>query len=225
MHPEICEKRLMSRPNPVQESRAAIVLCGGESRRMGQSKAMLRLGSRTFLETIVETVSTVCDTVIVVAAPGQPLPDLPGHIRAVHDRIAHHGPLTGFATGLAALPGSSAYVFLTGTDTPLLRPSFVAAMFEYAAGRDLAIPFDGVRHHPLSAAYRVDFAIDRSRELLAQDRHKLMSLAESVDSVEVSPDDLRSVDPDLASFRNVNSPEDYRSLLVSLGLKIPDEFR
>jgi len=215
----------MSEANPRREGRAAIVLCGGESRRMGQAKAMLRLGARTFLESIVETVSIVCDTVIVVAAPGQPLPDLPGHVRAVRDRVAHRGPLTGFATGLATLPEASGYVFLTGADTPLLRPSVVAAMFEYAAGRDLAIPFDGARLHPLTAAYRVDFAIERCRELLAQDRHRLMSLAETADSVEVSPDDLRNVDPDLASFRNVNSPEDYRTMLVSLGLKIPDEFR
>ena len=40
-------------------SRAAIVLCGGRSRRMGRDKASLPFGTETLLERVVRIVSEV----------------------------------------------------------------------------------------------------------------------------------------------------------------------
>ena len=204
-----------------RENNAAIVLCGGESRRMGQPKALLKLGTRTFLECVVETVSEVCGNVIIVAAPGQSLPSLPGHVHLVRDAVAFGGPLTGLATGLAALPASAEFAFVSGTDTPLLRPAVVAAILASARGHEIAIPFDGTHHHPLTAAYRADFASNRCRALLEQNRHRLSDLLSNADAVEIGLESLRCVDPDLASLRNINSHAEYLALIDELGMSEP----
>lgn len=202
------------------EDHAAIVLCGGESRRMGQPKALLKLGERTFLECVVDTVSEVCGKVIVVAAPGQSLPAMPGHVLIVRDAVSFGGPLSGLTTGLAALPRQVEFAFVSGTDTPLLRPAVVAAILASACGHEIAIPFDGTHHQPLSAAYRVDFVSNRCRELLERNRQRMTDLLDDADCVEIGLESLRSIDPDLASFRNVNSLADYRALIEYLGMPV-----
>ena len=56
---------------------AGIILCGGRSTRMGTSKALLPFGGETMLQRIVRLLGTVASPLVVVAAAGQPLPNLP----------------------------------------------------------------------------------------------------------------------------------------------------
>ena len=65
----------------------AVILCGGESRRMGQPKAWLPFGPERMLQHVVRLVSTVTDQVVVVAAPGQDLPPLPVSVAVAHDPV------------------------------------------------------------------------------------------------------------------------------------------
>lgn len=210
--------------NP-NESRAALLLCGGASRRMGFPKAMLKLGDTTFLETVVRSVATICPTVVLVAAPVQALPSFGPKIRIVRDAVAHQGPLAAIAVGLAELPVESRQVFVTGTDTPLLRPSLVEGMFRMAEGHDLAIATDGQRQQPLLAVYEVAFARRKIRELMAEGRFRAQALSENANAFEMTPEMLRRFDPDLASLRNINEPRDYRALLAELGFEEPEDFR
>ena len=206
-------------------ARGAVVLCGGASLRMGRPKALLEFGPMTFLETVVRIVSDVCDNVVVVAAPGQSLPNLPASVLVVHDTVAHQGPLSGMLAGFEVMPSSVEYAYVTGTDTPLLKPGIVSEMFEIAAGHDLAIPFDGHRHHPLAAAYRVATAKDKARTILEANRRRPIFLMEETDAVEVPFERLRQIDPMLESFRNVNTPADYRVMLKHSDRPIPAEFQ
>ncbi len=210
--------------NP-KESRAALVLCGGASSRMGFPKAMLKLGETTFLETVVHGVAEICPTVVLVAAPVQALPRFDRKIRIVRDAVAHQGPLAAIAVGLAELPDESRQVFVTGTDTPLLRPALVDGLFRMAEGHDLAIATDGQRRQPLLAVYDVAFARRKILELMAEGQFRAQALTEDADAFELTPEMLRHFDPDLASLRNVNEPNDYRALLAELGLPEPEEFR
>ncbi len=85
--------------------RGAIVLCGGQSTRMGSSKAMLPFGPERMLQRVVRLVGEAVprENIVVVAAEGQELPPLPGEIVVTRDRRPNRGPLEGLACGLAAL--------------------------------------------------------------------------------------------------------------------------
>ena len=56
---------------------AGIVLCGGQSKRMGKPKAWLPFGGELMLPRVVRILRTVVAPVVVVAAPDQDLPPLP----------------------------------------------------------------------------------------------------------------------------------------------------
>ena len=69
-----------------------IVLSGGQSTRMGTSKALLPFGDETMLQRVVRLLSTVVDPIVVVAAAGQSLPDLPADVIVTSDDVAKSKP-------------------------------------------------------------------------------------------------------------------------------------
>src|SRR4051812_5666466 len=98
----------------------AVVLCGGQSRRMGRPKAWLPFGPEVLLQRVVRLVSTVSSPIVVVAAPEQETPALPVNVRLVRDAETGRGPLQGLAAGLSALPPDVEFAFATATDAPFL---------------------------------------------------------------------------------------------------------
>src|SRR3954468_24721927 len=96
----------------------AVVLCGGQSRRMGQPKAWLPFGPERMLQRVVRLVGEVAGPIVFVAGPGQGLPPLPARASIVRDPVSGRGPLQGLAAGLAALPEQVELAYATATDVP-----------------------------------------------------------------------------------------------------------
>jgi molybdenum cofactor guanylyltransferase len=196
----------------------AVVLCGGQSRRMGQPKAWLEFGAERMLQRVVRLVGEVADPIVVVAAPGQDYPPLPDSVIVVRDAVTGKGPLQGLAAGLAALPNSVELAYASATDVPFLQPAWITRLRELIGEHDLAIPFVDDYHHPLAALYRRATVLPAVEALLADDRLRPVFLMESVRTRIVSADELRRADPGLQTLRNVNSPEDYTRALSESGL-------
>jgi len=196
----------------------AIVLCGGQSRRMGQSKPWLDFGSEKMLQRVVRQVGAVAEPIVVVAAPGQDLPGLPDAVCVVSDAVEGRGPLQGLSAGLAALPETIELAYATATDVPFFKPEWITRLAELIGDNDLAIPYAEGRHHPLAALYRVKPVRPVIERLLAEDRLRPLFLMESVKTRVVTPEELRAADPTLGTLRNVNTPEDYAQALNEAGL-------
>jgi molybdopterin-guanine dinucleotide biosynthesis protein A len=197
----------------------AVVLCGGQSRRMGRPKAWLPFGPEFLLQRVVRLVgSGVGDgPIVVVAADGQECPPLPDAVTIVRDPVAGRGPLQGLAAGLSALPDAVELVYATATDVPFLEPSWIGRLRDLIGENDLAIPFVDGYHHPLAALYRRATVLPAIDALLHADRLRPFFLLESVRSRVVEADELRGVDPVLRTLRNLNTPEDYRRALDESG--------
>ena len=195
----------------------AVVLCGGESRRMGRPKAWLPFGPERLLQRVVRLAATVARPIVVVAAPGQDLPDLAADVAIVRDPVAGRGPLQGLAVGLAALPDRVALVYATATDVPFLEPAWIARLSELIENHDLAIPWIDGYHHPLAALYRRSTILPAVEALLSEDRLRPVYLMERVRTRVVAAEELRGVDPGLRTLRNLNTPEDYQAALIEAG--------
>ncbi|MCA9246683.1 MAG: molybdenum cofactor guanylyltransferase [Planctomycetales bacterium] len=198
-------------------NRGAIILCGGKSTRMGASKAWLRWGDETMLARIVRILAPLGERVVVVAAEGQTLPELPAEIIVARDRNPDRGPLEGLAAGLRALPTDCDTVYVSGCDTPLLRADFVERLFSQLAEnatdeQDAVAPCDGDFVYPLAGVYRARI-LPRVELLLSEDRLRLTDLLEVVGAHRVDVETLRDVDPQLDSLRNLNRREEYELLL------------
>jgi molybdenum cofactor guanylyltransferase len=195
-----------------------IVLCGGRSSRMGSSKADLPFGPETMLQRVVRLLGTVVTPIVAVAAREQVLPLLPENIIVTRDEREQRGPLEGLRAGLQALPDSVDAAYVTSCDVPLLMPGFVTRMFELLENHDIAVmEIDGFPH-PLSAVYRRK-VLPEVEALLAQDKLRPVFLFEALPTRRVQPAEMISVDPELRTLRNLNTPDDYRAALADAGFE------
>jgi molybdopterin-guanine dinucleotide biosynthesis protein A len=195
---------------------AGIVLCGGQSSRMGRPKAWLPFGHELMLPRVVRLLREAVEPVVVVAAPGQDVPPLPPGVDIVRDEQQGRGPLQGLAAGLTALRDRADAAYLSSCDVPFLRPAFVRRLVELLGDSAICVPRHGGYHHPLAAVYRLDVA-DIVTRLLAEDRLRPFYLFEEAPTRVVEASELADVDPSFQTLRNLNTPEEYQAALRELG--------
>lgn len=187
---------------------------------MGTPKAALPFGGETMLQRVVRLLATVVSPIIVVGARDQALPPLPEMVSVTRDEREAKGPLEGIRAGLAALPAPIDAAYITSCDVPLLVPAFVERMIELMGDHDIAVmEVDGFPH-PLSAIYRRAM-LPQVEALLAADRLRPVFLFEAVRTRRIKPEEMRAVDPELRTLRNLNTQQDYRAALADAGIPLP----
>lgn len=108
--------------------------------------------------------------------------------------------------------------YVTSCDVPLLVPGFVKRIIELLGRHDIAVmEIDGFTH-PLSAVYRRS-VLPHVEALLAADRLRPAFLFDAVDTLRVRPEDMRALDPELRTLRNLNTREDYLAALADAGFQ------
>ena len=186
-----------------------VILAGGLSRRMGRDKAGLPAGDGTLIQHLARRLAPVVDETIVAGGSGRH--DLPG-VTTVDDRYPGLGPLAGIHAGL--LVARSPLVWVVGCDLPDVDPGLAALLYGLAGDVDAVVPRIDSEPQGVCAVYDRALAPRIERLLAAGERRVKMLLAAS-NVRYVTPEELRAVDPELRSFRNINTPEDYRAWLTT----------
>ena len=176
---------------------------------MGRDKAGLPAGAETLLERIVARLSPAVDQVIVAGGQASMLPDL----RWVPDLRPGTGPLAGLAAGLAAMPGELGWA--VACDLPDVQTRLGELLFDSAAGVDAVVPRLDGKPQGLCAVYRRSLA-KRIEAMLDTSERRVTALLEVVRVRYLDGAELRRVDPELRSFRNLNTPDEYQDWVTSL---------
>ncbi len=212
---------------------AAIVLAGGRSRRMGTPKATLEWHGSTLVRRAVGLVARAVGgggrggPVVVVRANGQELPPLPPEVELAEDDEDDRGPLQGIAAGLRQLGDRADVVYVTGVDTPLLHPAFVAHVLRSLRTQDdVALPrAHGFDHH-LAAAYRTAALAQALAEQIQRGQFKASALVSRLRARALDEDTLladpalAALDPHLDSLENLNTPAEYDAARARLAPRI-----
>jgi molybdopterin-guanine dinucleotide biosynthesis protein A len=194
---------------------SAVVLAGGKSARMGEPKAALRFGPATLLERVITELKTAFDDVVIAAAPGGDLPLAPGSgFTIVRDEREYQGPVGALARGLDAARRDVA--FACSCDLPMLSARVASEMVAMLLDYDAVIAEVGGILQPLHAVYRRRCAT-ALRAIEARGELRLKAIAAEVRTRKLSEAEVRAIDPELASFVNINSPADYRRALAMVG--------
>ena len=182
----------------------ALILAGVDSRRMGQDKAALDLGGRTLLEHVTAAMQQAFFKVIVsVRQPrdGVALPQ-------VCDEVAPSGPLAGLAAGLAQ--ADTSWVFAVACDMPFVSVAVVQRLAQHRDGYDAVVPLVGGHPQPMAAFYAKS-ALDAVRASLASDDKSVRGMLKRLNVDFVSEAELRECDPQLRSFFDLDTPQDYQA--------------
>jgi molybdopterin-guanine dinucleotide biosynthesis protein A len=196
--------------NPrIPETLTGIVLAGGASQRMGRDKAFLKLDGQRLIEVVIARMTQVCAEVLVVAGDARPYVGL--GVPAVEDCFRGVGVLGGLHAGLEA--AAHELTLAVGCDMPFLNPDLMRAFAGWAEGFDVAVLRygDGEQVEPLHGAYRRT-CLPAMEAAIRAGRRRIISFFPHVKVRYVSPADVTPLDPDLRSFRNVNTPEEWSAV-------------
>jgi molybdopterin-guanine dinucleotide biosynthesis protein A len=137
----------------------------------------------------------------------QVLPGLPVGIEVAADEAPDQGPLEGLAVGLAQLDGRAEAALVTGVDAALLVPALASRLASALGAAEIAAGVVAGWPQPLPAVYRVALA-PRARALRLEGRSALRDLLSAVSVARVEEPQLRDADPELDSFRRLNTQDE-----------------
>jgi molybdopterin-guanine dinucleotide biosynthesis protein A len=192
------------------EEICAVILAGGRSRRMGQNKALINIGSRPLVEIMADRAAPLADKVFISANNPELFRFLPFPV--VPDLCREQGPLS----GLHAVMKEHIYtLYITlACDIPGLPASLISRMLDVSEGFDAVIPrtLDGIAQ-PLAAVYRRS-CLPVIEDALRKKANKFIDVFPGGLRVRwMDPGEGRFTDDDLA---NINTPDDlHRFRLLS----------
>ncbi|HAF44624.1 MAG TPA: hypothetical protein DCK83_06730 [Gallionellaceae bacterium] len=182
----------------------ALILAGGDSRRMGQDKAALVLDGKTLLDHITATMQRVFSKVVVSVRQLRAGVDVP----QVCDGVEASGPLAGLIAGLAQ--ADTPWVFAVACDMPFVTEAVVVHLASCRAAHQAVVPMIGGYPQPLAAFYATG-TLEAMRASLAAGDRSLRGVLEKLDVRYVSEAELRECDPQLRSFFDLDTPQDYHA--------------
>jgi molybdopterin-guanine dinucleotide biosynthesis protein A len=174
-----------------------VILAGGLGRRLGGSKATVKLNGRPLLTYALGAVQQALGTVVIVAKADSELPRLP-EVEVWMEPAEPRHPLTGIVHALGVADGRP--ILVCACDLPLVRAAVVGELAAVGSHEATAViaRAEG-RLQPLLGCYQPE-----AREPLSAALEAGISVVDAVTALGARPYDV--ADPEL--LFNVNTPED-----------------
>ena len=194
-----------------------VIQAGGESRRMGQSKALVPFAGRPLICRMVDRLSPVADELIITTNEGDKLaflseqyPDL--EIKLVPDLHDFRGALPGIHTALEA--ASNPFVAIIACDMLFASARLVVAeaLAMKESAKDMVVPVNKHGYEPFHAMYRREACLPAVRELLAKGDKRAQSFFDSVSIREFTQAEVLEAEPMGGCFINANTPDELHKL-------------
>lgn len=179
-----------------------IILAGGKSSRMGQNKALMRIGGIRVIDRIAAELGPESDRMIVIADD----PALYEHMDAVLLEDAPdfkgQGPLAGIYTGLKE--AGDGPCLIVACDMPFVSARLGCELVSILKrnDRDAVVPIHEDRLHPLFAAYDAR-AAETAKETLMDGKRSVKALLDRIDV------EYFTIQGESDAVWNMNTMEEY----------------
>lgn len=182
-----------------------VILAGGQNSRFaGKNKALLRIDGKRILDCIYEVFSILFDKIILVT--NDPLQYMEWNLDIVTDIFPIRSSLTGIHAGLFYI--TTPYAFFAACDVPFLKKELVETLFNGVKPNiDIVIPETSKGFEPLCSIYSKR-CLQPIEAQIEKKSFKIQQIFQKVRVKKISENILRTVDPDLLSFSNINTPDD-----------------
>jgi molybdopterin-guanine dinucleotide biosynthesis protein A len=181
----------------------AFILAGGQSRRMGQDKALLEFGGRTLLDRALALANAVAPAVRIVAPQERFLTIA----RTIEDVFPDCGPLGGIHAALMCT--ATELNLVLAVDLPFVEAGFLTYMIAQASQVSalVTVPEAGKGLQPLCAVYRRDFR-EVAERALKKKKNKIDALFADVETRVIAEPEITRMGFPVKMFQNLNTPEE-----------------
>lgn len=179
----------------------AIILAGGDSRRMGRDKAMLEFSGQPLIQAAIDTMQRLF--AVTLLSVRQPRPEI--ELPQICDMQADGGPLNGLASTLAQI--TTPWAFVVGCDMPFVSPALVEQLAAHRGQYQAVVPVVDGSLQPLAAFYAAS-SVAVMRASLALGDKSLLGALKWLQVCYVEDGELLKSDPQLRSFFDLDTPQD-----------------
>lgn len=205
--------------NNDSELKGAVILAGGDSKRLGQPKALLDFNGRSLIEIMVTRLFELFPEITVVTDRPELYGDLPVRLTGDLLKEGEKSPLRGIHAGL--ISSTLPYQFMVACDMPFLNLELIKYMGRVVSGYDAVVPLIGRYYQPLYAFYNRS-CIDIIEKQLSLGRYRVTELYAGLKIRYISLPEILRFDPDQKTFININTWDDYqRALEIMAGKNEP----
>lgn len=199
--------------------KSSIILCGGQSRRMGKDKGSLIIKDKPMIKYILSTLNNEIDEVMIVLNDNKRIDkymefinpeDYSYKLKFVEDKIKNKGPISGILTGLENI--SSEYAIVFPCDNPFVTKNTIQTLFnEITCNIQAVVPYHDPENklktsEPLHSIYNKNI-IPLIDNLILNDSLHIKGIIEKIDTKFVLIDNKKILKKE---FRNLNHPEDLK---------------
>lgn len=193
------------------------IQAGGESKRMGRSKATVPFAGRPLICRLVERLSPVADYLLITTNEAENLGFLKDEfprreIRLVPDVYDFRGALPGIYSALKA--AESEYVAIVACDMVCASPALVAreAAVMAATRADVVVPVNKHGFEPFHALYRRSTCLPVVEAAVEAGEQRAQGIFSKVNVCELSQAEVLQAEPMGGCFINVNTPEELKMM-------------
>ncbi|MGA1869189.1 MAG: molybdenum cofactor guanylyltransferase MobA [bacterium] len=182
------------------------ILAGGYSKRFGSNKAFVEIKGKPLIERIIDIFIPIFDDIFIVSNSSEEY-EFTGY-PVVNDVLPIKGPLVGIYSALHA--SKYKYTFICACDMPFISPALIKYMIKKKEGYDIIVP--GLKEgqlEPLHAIYSKS-CIPFIKDKISIHEKKIISFYRDLSVYILKKDEIIPYDPQLLSFYNINTDEDFR---------------
>jgi molybdopterin-guanine dinucleotide biosynthesis protein A len=194
----------------IPDSISAIILAGGQSRRMQREKSLLPVHGRALIETIIAQIGPHFSEIIISTAAKDKFTFL--KLPIIEDEKPGQGPLMAIMSALRA--SAHAINFILACDIPFIHIPFMREILSLARAYDIVVPrYRDGKFEPLFAAYNRCIIPAIEKQIKSGDR-KISSLFPVCRTKFVAMDGQNW-------FCNLNTLKEYHDYLRQNKTKLP----
>lgn len=184
----------------------ALILAGGENKRISVPKGFLRINGKSIIESNIELLKGICDRVVVSTNAPELYFSL--DVLLIGDVIEQRGPMTGIFSTLINPEVSS--VFVTACDMPFINVILIKYMIDRWENRwDALIPIFERNPQPLFGVYSKGI-VTKMEKNIRSGKKKLRNFLREINVLYIGEEEVRKIDREGRSFVNINTMEDFQ---------------
>jgi len=183
-----------------------IILCGGHSKRMGQNKALLKIGGISLIEHVINALLPIVGD-IILSTNSNEFDFLP-HAK-IPDQITGIGPIAGFYSAL--IESDAPINIILSCDSPFITTKFLQYLLDNSNNSEIVLPIYNGKIQTVTGLFKKSI-VQIIQAQIDKNNYVPVNIFEKCNTKFLSPKQVEFENLD-SIFFNINNLDDYEKAI------------